>query len=105
MYFTILYICSEHKHTHAHAWLWYALLHAYKGFWLFNVSFKSEGTVIFVAKEWSVTHSSDTTTFSISDDITKLIDEHGPGVYTVLLWTTPTGSGNTIVITTISIFV
>lgn len=69
------------------------------------LNLNSEGTLVFVAKEWSVTHSSDTTTFSISDDITKLIDEHGSGVYTVLLWTTPTGSANTITITTISIFV
>ena len=70
---------------------------------LLNV--QSETTIVLVAREWEIKHSSDKTTFSISDDITKLIDEFGTGVYTVIIWTTPDNTENTIAITTISIFV
>ena len=66
---------------------------------------QSEKTIVLIAREWEIKHSSDKTTFSINDDFTKLIDEFGPGVYTILLWTTPTGSETAIAITTISIFV
>ena len=69
------------------------------------LNLRSETTIVLVAREWEIKHSSDKTAFSISDDFTKIIDEFGPGVYTILLWTTPTGSETAIAITTISIFV
>ena len=69
------------------------------------LNMKSETTIVLVAREWEIKHSSDKTAFSISDDFTKIIDEFGPGVYTILLWTTPSDTSNAIAITTISIFV
>ena len=69
------------------------------------LNMKSETTIVLVAREWEIKHSSDKTAFSISDDFTKIIDEFGPGVYTILLWTTPSDTANAIAITTISIFV
>ena len=66
---------------------------------------------ILVAHKWEVTHGEDFTTFSIEEDFTELIDfvaeasnTTGKGVYTVLVWASPEGSDDGMVLTTISIF-
>ena len=66
---------------------------------------------ILIAHKWEVTHGEDFTTFSIEEDFTELIDfvaeasnTTGKGVYTVLVWASPEGSDDGMVLTTISIF-
>ena len=59
---------------------------------------------ILVAHKWEVTHGEDFTTFSIEEDFSKLMNLTGKGVYTVLVWASPEGSDDGMVLTTISIF-
>ena len=59
---------------------------------------------ILVAHKWEVTHGEDFTTFSIEEDFSNLMSLTGKGVYTVLVWASPEGSDDGMVLTTISIF-
>lgn len=59
---------------------------------------------ILVAHKWEVTHGEDFTTFSIEEDFSNLMNLTGKGVYTVLVWASPEGSDDGMVLTTISIF-
>ena len=66
---------------------------------------------LFLAQKWEVTRTEDSTTFSVEEDLTELIDfvaeasnTDGKGIYTVLVWALPEGSTTGIELTTISIF-
>ena len=60
---------------------------------------------LFVAHKWEITHGEDFTTFSIEEDLDRLLNLTGKGVYTVLVWASPADSpADGMVLTTISIF-
>lgn len=59
---------------------------------------------LLVAHKWNVTQSEEFTDFIIEEDLTRLITLVGKGVYTILIWGSPTGTSDGMVLTTISIF-
>ena len=61
-------------------------------------SYKTEGVWI-TATEWSVTSDS----FAVSADISNLLDQHGDGVYTIVLWAEV--NGEDVPISEYSIFI
>ncbi len=65
----------------------------------------SENIPLFVAHKWEITHGEDFTTFSIEEDLERLLNLTGKGVYTVLVWASPADNpSDGMVLTTISIF-